>query len=136
MQNKNALILAWGMAVIATAGSFFASEVLHWIPCVLCWYARIFLFPLVIILGVAIWKEIKDVDLLVLPLSIIGVLLGIFHSLLQYGLIPENLGPCTVSATCTVPYHFFYSWITMPLLSLTSFTVITIFMFIYRKGKV
>ena len=136
MENKTALYLAWTMSLVATAGSLFFTFGLHWTACDLCWYQRIFQFPLVIILGVGIWKNIRDIELIALPMTFLGMIIAIFHNLLQYKIIPEDLGPCSVSASCTLPYHFYFNWLTIPLGSLIMFVGITICLFIYRRTKV
>jgi disulfide bond formation protein DsbB len=136
MKKRFFLYIAFTQALIATAGSLFLSLGLNWTPCVLCWYQRICMYPLVIILGAAILFEISNVEYIVLPLSIIGLLISIFHNLLQYRIIPESLAPCSTSASCTIPYHFFFGFLTIPLLSLLAFVVVVSSMLFYRKTQV
>ncbi len=136
MNRKTILYAAFTFSLLATAGSLFLSEFLHWIPCVLCWYQRIFLYPLVIIFGVAIVKEITNLEYLVFPMALLGGCVALYHSLLQYKIIPENLGPCVAGASCTTPYHFGLEFITIPLLSLITFTIIGSLMYCYRKASV
>src|SRR3954465_8462725 len=85
--------LAWLQAVIASAGSLYFSEAMHFTPCVLCWYQRIAMYPLVVILTVGILLRESRLRLYVLPLSLIGLGIAIYHNLFYYGVIPE--GPCT-----------------------------------------
>ena len=81
--QKYILYLAFLQALIATLGSLFFSEILKFPPCVLCWYQRIAMYPLVLILAMGILKKDKNLPLYVLPLSIIGMLIGVYHNLLR-----------------------------------------------------
>src|SRR3989344_5573951 len=75
---KYLLYIAWTQAFIAMAGSLFFSEVMKFPPCVLCWYQRICMYPLVVILTVGILRGDKKVYLYVLPLSISGLIIAIY----------------------------------------------------------
>lgn len=133
LKSENWTYIAWWQAVIATTGSLFFSEVMHYTPCILCWYQRIFMYPLVVILLVGMLRKNKDIALYVLPLTIIGELIAIYHNLLYYGVIPEKLAPCTQGASCTIHFFAWFGFITIPLLSLTAFTVINICMIFVMK---
>ena len=118
------LYLACVAAIAATGGSLYFSEVRHFVLCSLCWFQRIFMYPLVIILGIASFKQDKKIAGYVLPLSIIGMLIAIWH------VIEENtgisIGMCNVGVPCTVKYIDWLGFITIPVLSLTAFTLITL----------
>jgi disulfide bond formation protein DsbB len=133
--KKNILYAAFTIALAGTAGSLFLSEVLHWTPCVLCWYQRIMLYPLVIIFAAAIIKDIGNLEYIVLPMTGIGMLVALYHNLLQYHIISEKLAPCSVGASCITLYHFWFNFLTLPLLSFITFTAIAILMIIYRKNS-
>jgi disulfide bond formation protein DsbB len=124
--------LSWLIVLLATGGSLFFSEVLKLPPCVLCWYQRVFMYPLVIILAVGILRKEKKIYQYVLPMSIIGLLIAIYHNLLYYNVIPESLSPCTAGISCTTKLIEWFGFITIPLLSLTAFTLITVIMLLYR----
>jgi len=130
---KIVLYIAFIQALIATLGSLFFSEVLHFPPCVLCWYQRICIYPLVIILAVCIIKKDKIVPYLVLPLSLIGLCISIYHNLLYYKIIPESIAPCTTGVSCTTKYIEWFGFITIPLLSLCALSVITVCMILYIR---
>lgn len=132
---KPHLYFAWFVALAATLGSLFFSEVLHLPPCILCWYQRIAMYPLVAILAVAIIRKDKNVPFYVLPLSIIGLGFAFFHWLLQLGIIPDRLAPCTLGISCTTKYVEYWHFITIPLLSLFAFAAITIAMLLSLKTK-
>ena len=133
--RRNILYIAWTFALVASMGSLYMSNVLHWTPCVLCWYQRIFLYPLVFVIGAGIIKKITDLEYLVLPLTVTGGAIAFYHSLLQYGIISEKFVVCTSGVSCTEPYHILYPFITVPLLSLITFIAISLGMYIYHIKK-
>lgn len=122
--KENVLYIAWFQAVVATAGSLFFSEILHFPPCVLCWYQRIAIYPLVAILMVGIVKKDKNIAWYVLPLTLVGMAISIFHNLLYYKLIPDELAPCVTGVSCTTKFVEYFGFVTIPLLSLLAFIVI------------
>ena len=128
MSPKSYIYLAWFVALVSTAGSLFA-EAIGYPPCLLCWYQRIVMYPLVAILAVGIIA--KD-WLYVLPLALIGAGIAFYHNLLQWGIIPERLAPCTLGVSCAEKTVVILNFITIPLLSLGAFLVIAISMLIYR----
>jgi len=131
--RENLAELSLFVATISTIGSLIFSEFLKFPPCVLCWYQRILMYPLVVILVVGIWKKDKNLPLLVLPFSIIGMVISIYHNLLYYNIIPESVAPCTLGISCTTKYIEWFGFITIPLLSFAAFILITILMILYKK---
>ncbi len=131
--KKNLAEFALLQAGVATLGSLYFSEVLKFPPCVLCWYQRIFMYPLVAILAVGIWKKDNNLAYFVLPLSILGIIIAIYHNLLYYGIIPESQAPCILGVSCTTKFIEWAGFITIPFLSLSAFTAITLLMLLYKK---
>ena len=132
--KEYSLYIAWAISLLAMLGSLYFSNVRDFPPCVLCWYQRICLYPLVIILGVGILKrDFKNIAAYVLPLSIIAMLIGIYHNLLYYNVIPEAIAPCTAGVSCTTKFIEYLGFITIPLLSLIASTSITVLMLVHRK---
>lgn len=123
--------VAWLQALIATSGSLYFSEVMHYPPCVLCWYQRILMYPLVIIMAVGIVLRDRKIRYYVLPLALIGFSIALYQNLLTYGVIEEGFSPCTLGVSCTTRWINWLGFITIPLLSMTAFTMITICMFFY-----
>ncbi len=117
---------AWLIAAVSTLGSLFFSEVMELIPCVLCWYQRIFLFPLAIILLIGLFPLDKKVVNYALPLAIIGLLFTVYHCLLFFGVIPENLQPCSQGVSCTDDNMELFGFLPIPLLALIAFLMIII----------
>lgn len=124
-----ALLIAWA----AVVGSLFFSEILHFPPCTLCWYQRIFMYPLVVILSVGILRKNKDLPLYVLPLALIGLVIGFYHNLLYYNIIPEAAAPCALGVSCTTKFVEYFGFITIPFLSMIAFGIISVAMVAFWK---
>lgn len=123
----------WIQALFAMVGSLFFSEVEKFTPCILCWYQRVCMYPLVVIMYVGITKKDKNVVNYALPLSLIGTVIAIYHNLLYYGILPEAIAPCTIGASCSTKYINWFGFVTIPLLSLIAFLVIDTILLLHRK---
>lgn len=132
--NKS-LLLSWLAAVIATLGSLYLSEVLHFIPCTLCWYQRIFMYPLAIILGIAFYRNDKDIYRYTLPLSIIGMMISGYHILLQKVTYLQQFEMCKTGVPCSKDYLNLLGFITIPMMAFTAFTIITICLAILARSR-
>lgn len=119
-----ALAVAW----IATLGSLYLSEVKGFIPCTLCWYQRIAMYPLTIMIAIGILRRDAGVRKYVLPLSIIGMLVSAYHYLEQKtDLFPPF--PCQMGISCKADYlNWMGGVVTIPFLALMAFLLITFFM--------
>lgn len=126
--------VAFAMALIATLSSLYLSEVLHWTPCVLCWYQRICMYPLVVIAGVGVIRRTNDWSLMALILGGIGWVIALYHSLLQWGFISEALAPCVEGVSCVVKGGVWFGFISIPFLALVGFTIIIVMAAIAWKG--
>ncbi len=131
--KKNLLQFALIISLTSTLGSLYFSEILKLPPCLLCWYQRIFMYPLVVIFAVGIIKKDKNIPYFALPLSIIGLVIAAYHNLLYYKIIPESLEPCTIGISCTTKQIEWLGFITIPFLSLVSFIAITVIMLLFKK---
>ena len=131
--SKSTLYFAWTISLFATLGSLFLSNILNFPPCVLCWYQRIFMYPLLFILTVGILRKDEEVYLYLIPLSITGLVISFYHNLLYYKVIPESLAPCTSGISCTTKFIEWFGFVTIPFLSFLAFLLITILMLIYVK---
>ncbi len=131
--KKNYLYLVFGLSLIASLVSLYFSTALQWTPCLLCWYQRIFMFPIVIISLVGIIKKDRSAGCYIMPLAIIGTLVAIFHNLLYWGVIPESFVPCQNGISCKDDNLQLFGIITIPLLSLIAFAVIDFIVVIYKK---
>ena len=132
--KKYGLYLAFALSLVAMLASLFFSEVMKWAPCVLCWYQRVVMYPLVIITAVGIIRKDLKVYLYILPLTIIGLLISIYHNLLYYKILPENALPCLNGVSCTTKYIEWFGFVTIPLLSFCAFVLLTGLMLAYRQA--
>jgi disulfide bond formation protein DsbB len=115
---------AWLVATVSTLGALFFGEVMHLPPCVLCWYQRIAMFPLALILPIGLFPLDRKVVRYALPLAVIGWLFAVFHMLLIAGVIPESIKPCTQGVPCSEKVIEWFGFVTIPLLSVAAFSTI------------
>lgn len=131
--NWTILFLCWLLVSVSTTISLFFSSVLEFEPCVLCWYQRICLFPLVLILGAGLFPFDKGVVRYALPLTIVGGVIAFYHSLLYAGVIPENIQPCSQGVSCTEKYIELFGFISIPMLSFFAFSAIATLLLILKR---
>ncbi|MBX2835713.1 MAG: disulfide bond formation protein B [Gammaproteobacteria bacterium] len=125
------LFSAWFIALIATLGALFIGEVLGQAPCELCWYQRIAMFPLALILGIACLSYDFSIYRYALPLAIAGGIVALWHTLLYAGVISEAIVPCSADGpSCTGSSMTIMNVIPLPIISLVSFAAISILLFI------
>jgi disulfide bond formation protein DsbB len=118
--------IAWGFALVATAGSLFFSEVSQFIPCRLCWFQRIGMYPLVAILLIAaIRRDTRGGALYGLPLAIFGSIVSIYHIYIENHPEAETAG-CKIGAPCSTKWIDKLGYITIPTLALTAFLAIIV----------
>ncbi len=125
---------AFGVALIAMLGSLVLSEIFSFPPCDLCWYQRVFMYPLAFVIGIGIMRRDVDWTITTLVLAGIGWLIALYHLLLQWGVIPSTLAPCTGGVSCSEQELALLGFITIPLMSLAAFTTILVLTVLYRKG--
>ncbi|MFC4453247.1 disulfide bond formation protein B [Deinococcus sonorensis] len=133
MNRDNRLYLAWVVSMVATIASLYFSEVRHFVPCVLCWFQRICMYPLVLVLGAAALRSDLGGRVYALPLALAGWVIALIQNLEAWGVI-QTLKVCGVGQTtvgCDAKWPIFGDTltslsdvITIPVLSLTAFTVI------------
>lgn len=129
------LYLAWLVSVIATLGSLYFSEIQGFIPCELCWYQRILMYPLTLILGIGTFQNDLAVKRFVLPMAIIGWSISLFHYLEQKVPGFAAIKPCANGVPCSAEYINWFGFITIPFLALVAFTLIAILMLLIRMPK-
>jgi disulfide bond formation protein DsbB len=133
--HRYSVLLAWIVALIAVCGSLFFSEIMDYQPCKLCWFQRIFMYPLVVLLGIASYRNEKWIIPYVLPLSIIGGLFSTYHYLEEKVPGFAALMPCRVGIPCNVDYINWLGFITIPMLAFVAFALITIILWIGKKPE-
>lgn len=127
------LYVAWLVSIIATLGSLYFSEIQSFIPCELCWYQRILMYPLVLILGIATFQNDKSVKKYVLPISIIGSSISLFHYLEQKVPGFAEIKTCANGVPCSTEYINWLGFITIPFLALIAFSLVSACMLLVRK---
>jgi len=133
--NWMLLFLCWLLVSISATISIFFSSVLDYQSCVLCWYQRIFLFPLIFIFAAGLFPAFdKSVIKYALPLTLAGGLTALYHALLYAGIIPENIQPCSQGVSCTEQYFELFGFVSIPMLSFFAFsTLITLLIILKRR---
>jgi disulfide bond formation protein DsbB len=127
------ILFAWIVSLAATGGSLFLSEIMGYVPCALCWYQRIFMYPLVFILGRAAIRDDRTITGYALPLSIIGGIIALYHYANQKVPGLADIAPCTAGVPCHTDYLDWFGVITIPLMALAAFLLITVFLVLGRK---
>ena len=125
MDSEWGLVFAsWLVACASMLGAFFLSEIMAVTPCVLCWYQRIFMFPLVLVLPAGLVPFDRKVVRYALPLALVGWVIAVFHVLLVAGYIPESIKPCTQGVSCTEDQMVWFGFLKIPHLSLMAFSIV------------
>lgn len=131
--ESNGLVLAFIVASTSTLGSLFFSEVEKFVPCKLCWYQRIAMYPEALILGIALFKNDLTVRKYVLALSAIGFLIALYHVVLQN--YPGVL-PCSDEiANCALKQFTYFGYITIPVMSATAFALVFLLAFLQKSKR-
>ena len=126
-----AIWLAWLVAVVATIGSLIYSEVIHFEPCRLCWFQRIAMYPMAIILLVGAIRREFQIKYYALPLTLIGLGISIYHYMLQTFPALEGGGGCDPSNPCSAKYVDIFGFISIPFMAGAGFIVIAVLLGIY-----
>jgi disulfide bond formation protein DsbB len=130
------LFAAWIVVAGATLGSLFFSEVMRVPVCVLCWYQRIAMYPLVLILALGLFPHDPRVVRYAGPLAGVGWLTALFHVLLVAGIIPETVQPCVQGVPCSETHISLLGFLSIPVMSLMTFTLIGVLLFsAHRKDS-
>lgn len=112
-------------AVVALLGSLYYSEIAHFPPCTLCWYQRILMYPLTVIILVGIIKADEYLPNYVLPLSMMGICVSTYHYLIEWGIFPTPAA-CEGTIPCNIRWVNYLGFITIPFMALTAFIMITV----------
>jgi disulfide bond formation protein DsbB len=127
------LLVAWLVATFATLGAIFLGEVMGMTPCVLCWYQRIFMFPLAIVLGMAAYLNDRRGAVYALALTLCGLGMAAYHTLLIAGLIPKAWVPCSAGVSCADQKLEILNGVQIPWLSLAAFMALALLLITYLR---
>lgn len=122
--NETLLMIIWGQSFIALLGSLFYSEIMGYVPCELCWFQRILMYPLVIIYGVAAIRKDIFTALPGMILSGIGICVSVYHYLVQKLPALEDAGNSCGLVPCNAEYVNYFGFITIPFMAGIAFIVI------------
>jgi disulfide bond formation protein DsbB len=114
----NSIPLAFLVALAATGGSLYYSEIAKFNPCDLCWFQRIFIYPQVILLGLAWLKKEKYILDYSLAMIAVGTIFSAYHNYIYYTFTPSNF--CSLVSPCTQQYVVGFGYLSIPLLALSS----------------
>jgi disulfide bond formation protein DsbB len=128
------LWLAFAVATTAMLGSLYLSEIVHLTPCTYCWYQRIAMYPLVLILGIAAWRRDHGIRVYAASLATVGAVIAVYHRLIQA--FPDLGGSaCSSGVPCTAAYFTLFGFVTIPYMALSAFTLILALLFVDRANS-
>ena len=128
------VVLAWCVAATCTLGSLFYSEVAHFVPCELCWYQRIAMYPLSVVLAVAALRRDAGVRRYVLPVVAIGAAISVYHYLIER--FPQlEAGSCGPNVPCTVTQVWQFHFISIPFMALSGFAAIAVLVLLAEDNE-
>lgn len=130
--RRYGLYAAWLTSIVATLGSLYFSEVRGFVPCELCWFQRIFMYPLPIVLGIATYHDDRGIARYVLPMAVTGGAISTFHYLIQKGVIHWDAA-CSPTAPCTSQWINGLGFITIPFLAGMAFVLVALFIWMARE---
>ncbi len=122
--QKNAINLILIQVVIAIVGSLYFSDIKGYEPCILCWYQRICMYALFPIIIIAKLRKESKIYQYILPISIFGFIISLYHNLLYTNIIKFEF--CSTGISCTTKYIDYFGFISIPLLSLIGFIIIIV----------
>jgi disulfide bond formation protein DsbB len=133
--HRYSVLLAWIVALAAMLGSLFFSEIMAFEPCKLCWIQRICMYPLVLLLGIASYRNERWIISYALPLSIIGGFFSAYHYMEEKIPWLAKVMPCRIGIPCNIDYIDWLGFITIPLLAFAAFVLITIILWMGKPEE-
>jgi len=136
--HRHVLTILFVEALFALIGSLIYSNIVGFPPCDLCWIQRIFIYPQVVIALIAMIKKDKSVVDYLFPMSIIGGLVALYQSFIQWGFAVASVAKCvSVGGECAKVYVDLFGYITIPFMSFTIFAYsLGVMLLYYRARKV
>lgn len=114
------------LVTFATSGSLYFSKILGWDPCVMCWYQRILMYPLVVVFGIGVLLKKDDVEDYALPLALMGSGMSFYHYLVQRLEQFQSAGCSIAQISCETQYTYYFDYITVPMMAFTVFLTVLI----------
>jgi len=126
--TRLAIPLAWTVATVCTLGSLYLSEIAKFKPCLLCWYQRIAMYPLALLLGIASIRRDRNIRVYVIAQAGVGAAIAAYHSWIQAFPPEGGTSFCTVDAPCTARYVWELGFVSIPFMALSGFLFILVLM--------
>ncbi len=123
---ENGLIFICTVSLVATLGSLYFSEVRGYVPCTLCWYQRILMYPIVLISGIALFQKNARIALTTAVFATVGGSISLYHYGIQKLSFLGDSAPSCGAVSCTGQYINYFGFITIPFLALIAFIIILI----------
>ena len=128
------MLLAFIVAIISTVGSLFYSQIAGYAPCELCWYQRIFMYPQVVLLGIALWRKDRNIIDYSIALSLVGFFIALYQNYINYGGVSAYCQILGMGVSCTKRYTYEFGYITIPMMALTAFVLVIVFLWMQRMS--
>jgi disulfide bond formation protein DsbB len=128
--GRVAIWLAGLVALVTTLGSLYFSQVAGFVPCELCWFQRIAMYPLALLLLIAAVRRDRGIWVYVVPLAAVGAVIAVYHTQLQA--FPEQSSFCTTTTPCTTRYVWEFGFVSLPFMALTAFVFIITMVLVAR----
>lgn len=133
--GNKAMMFAFIIALLGTVGSLTYSEVIGYEPCKFCWFQRVFLYPQVLILGVALFRKDKNIFPYISGMSVVGGIIALYHYLMQLGWAPAvSCDAIGYSVSCSKVFIMSLGYITIPMMAFTAFALIFLLTLAYKKA--
>jgi disulfide bond formation protein DsbB len=133
--GRMALPLAWVVAVVTTLGSLYYSKVQEFLPCELCWYQRICIYPFAVILGIATWRRDAAIRVYAIPVFAIGMVISAYHTWIQAYPPSDGTSFCTADAPCTTRFVWEFEFVSLPFMALSALVVMTALLLVARPAS-
>lgn len=130
-----ALYLAWLVAAVAMVGSLYFSEVAHYEPCRLCWYQRIAMYPMALILAIAVARRDSGVRRYAVPVVLVGAVISTYHYLIEWFPDLEGSSVCSAAVPCNFVWFRRFGFVTLPFMALSGFLFIATFTSLRPKER-
>ena len=132
--GRVALPLAWMIALVTTLGSLYYSKVMEYVPCELCWYQRIAIYPFAVILGIAAWRRDAAIRVYAVPVLAIGMVVPVYHTWIQAYPPSDGTSFCTADAPCTTRYVWEFGFVSLPFMALAAMVAMTALLLVARPA--
>ncbi|HEY4512464.1 MAG TPA: disulfide bond formation protein B [Candidatus Paceibacterota bacterium] len=132
--SKNGFALAFLVALGSAIGSLYYSEIRGFEPCFLCWFQRIAMYPLVVLLGFALLRKEYFIKFYALVFAIVGLIISAYQLALPF--LGDTFAPCSALAvSCAKIYVFYLGYITIPLMGFSAFALIILALLLWKKAE-